>query len=69
MKRQFVAKEINPLVETLADDLAKVNSEKLKLQKALEYYANYDNYSIQTAHNGYSVEIDKGEIARKALDV
>lgn len=36
-------------------------------ENALRFYADFNNYSSNTAHNGYDVVSDKGEIARKSL--
>lgn len=42
--------------------------EKIKLYKeVLEFYADYNNYSKNTAMNGYDVLLDNGELARKIL--
>jgi hypothetical protein len=48
-------------------ELKRRSNEEINQKEALEFYANYDNYSKNTALNGYDVLSDNGELARNAL--
>lgn len=48
-------------------EIKRRSEEENSLKEALQFYANYDNYSKNTAHNGHDVLTDDGEIARTAL--
>jgi len=50
-------------------ELKRRSEEENSLKEALQFYANHDNYSKNTAHSGYDVLTDDGEIARAALSV
>ena len=52
---------------SLFDEVKRLKEESEKMKKVLRFYANYGNYSIDTAYNGHDVISDNGEMARIAL--